>query len=301
MTIFDAVGNEIHPSSKKGIIEFRVRDMRFERLKGSCGTILIEKTKKSLQDYFEEFKPTITMKWLHDEGHEFDVRWRELESEELVDTAYKWRLYKYLSKHWEQPSAHIVPVGTDPSVTRSGLEESEPTMRGPSGGAWSNWYKYSDFDKLNSKVAMGPMHPKPRGCWSDWYPLIRGGQIEKNAPNDRKGMYEISLTRKFGRLRGTTSTVNIGETHGRSILKRLSEKSPIPGPNDPNDWSGAMKWLGKEDPNLALKARWFPKEGYECGKDAIDAENWRITEFLTEHLEMPPGQSKLPKGWKLRG
>ena len=301
MTILNSSGNEIYPSLDMGIIEFRVRDTRFERLKGSSNTILIRKTKNSLQGYFNKFEPTITMKRLYDEGRAFDVRWRELKSKELVDIAYQWRLNSLMSKHWEQPSAHRIPGGTDPCRTRRGLEKSEPIMQGPSGGVWSDWYKYSDVDKLNSKVVPGPIHPRPEGSWSDWYPLESGGQIAKIAPNDRKSIYEISLTRQFGRLRGTTSIVNIGETHNRTIRERLSEKFAIPGPKAPKAWSGSMKWLREEDPNLALKARWFPKEGYEKGKDAIDAENWRITEFLTEHLEMPPGQSKLPKGWKLRG
>ena len=296
MTILNSSGNEIYPSLDMGIIKFRVRDTKFERLKGSSNTILIRKTKNSLQGYFNKFEPTITMKRLYDEGRAFDVRWRELKSKELVDIAYQWRLNSLMSKHWEQPSAHRIPGGTDPCRTRRGLEKSEPIMQGPSGGVWSDWYKYSDVDKLNSKVVPGPIHPRPEGSWSDWYPLESGGQIAKIAPNDRKGIYEISLTRQFGRLRGTTSIVNIGETHNRTIRERLSEKFAIPGPKAPKAWSGSMKWLREEDPNLALKARWFPQEGYLSGEAAKRAEHWRIEKFLRDHMEMPPGQSKLPKG-----
>ena len=108
------------------------------------------------------------------------------------------------------------------------------------------------------------------------------------------------MTRQFGRLRGTTSIVNIGETHNKSILARLSQKFAIPGPKAPKAWSGAMKWLHQEDPKLALNARWFPQEGYSSGAAAQRAEHWRIEEFLRDHMEMPPGQSKLPKGVSIR-
>ena len=299
MTILNSSGNEIYPSLNMGIIEFRVRDTRFERLEGSSNTILIRKTKNSLQGYFNKFEPTITMKWLHDEGHEFDVRWRELEKE-LVDIAYQWKLNTLMYKHWEQPSAHRIPGGTDPCRTRRGLEKSEPIMQGPHGGVWSDWYKYSDVDKLNSMVVPGPIHPRPEGSWSDWYPLESGGQIEKVAPKVGKGIYEIKLTRQFGRLRGTTNIINIGEAHKKSIFKRLRQKFAIPGPKAPEAWSGSMKWLHEEDPNLALKARWFPQEGYSSGEAAQRAEHWRIEEFLRHHMEMPPGQSKLPKGVSIR-
>ena len=60
-----------------------------------------------------------------------------------------------------------------------------------------------------------------------------------------------------------------------------------------------MKWLHEEDPDLALKARWFPQEGYSSGEAAHRAEKWRITEFLMDHIEMSPGQPDLPEGWKL--
>ena len=299
MNIFDKSGEPITPPQRGGIIEFCVRDMSFERLKGTSSTILIKKTKNTLHNYFKKVDPTITMKWLHDEGYEFDVRWRELE-EELVDIAYQWKLNTLMYKHWEQPSALRIPRGTDPCATRRGLEKSEPIMQGPHGGIWSDWYKYSDVDKLNSMVVPGPIHPRPEGSWSDWYPLESGGQIEKVAPKVGKGIYEIKLTRQFGRLRGTTNIINIGEAHKKSIFKRLRQKFAIPGPKAPEAWSGSMKWLHEEDPNLALKARWFPQEGYSCGEAAQRAEDWRIEKFLRHHMEMPPGQSKIPKGWKMK-
>lgn len=294
--ILDYAGNEKVPPDAKGIIEIGIRGAQFERLRGSTSVVLIDPTnKKSLRDYFKSFKPSRTMRWLHKEGYEFDVHWCPLESDELVKNAYQYRLNSHMAEHWEQPSGHTIKGGTDPTATRKGLRELGPIMASSNGDVWSDWFRYFDKDKFNSEFKTGPIHPQPPGSWSDWYPLSLGG-IGRQLPKNRYGIYEISMAKEFQRFRGRTGTVNIGVAHKRPLFDRLNDKLRS-GPGIPDGWSGTMKWLAEDDPNIIFKARWFPKEGYRSGKTAERAEDWRILEFMKCHLEMPPGQPKPPRGW----
>jgi hypothetical protein len=301
--ILDYGGDErIPPDSKGGIVEFGVRGAQFVRLNGSTNVIYIGRTgtKESLRGFFESLEPSRSMWWLRDKGYEFDVRWCPL-PDELVKDAFQYRLNSYMAEHWEQPSGHRIPGGTDPTATRKGLQGLGPIMASYDGDVWSDWYQYLDEEKFSSEYTSGPPHLKPPGSWSDWYPLTPDG-MGKKLPESRYGIYEISMHEEFPRFRGRSGTVNIGmagvmagKKRGQYLTERLKDKLRS-GPGIPGGWSGTMKWLAEDDPNITFKGRWFPEEGYRSGQNAERAENWRILEYLACHLEMPPGQPKPPAG-----
>jgi hypothetical protein len=116
--------------------------------------------------------------------------------------------------------------------------------------------------------------------------------ISTLVPSD-PGIYEIRLNRKFGRIRGKTDIVNIGETGKRTLRQRLFEEKAI---RWKKNWSGSMKWIKENDPNFIFEARWLSMK--KCNLDQIKAaEDWRIAEFNLKHYEQPPGQTKPPSGW----
>ena len=295
MTIRDEAGNETLPPERCGIIEFSVRDKQFGRLNGTCNIVLIEKT-ASMRKYFKDFIPTRAMKWMNELGDEFNVRWLRCHSYDEVKNRYKQRLWKYIEEHWEQPSGHRAS-GTNPGKVRRGLRELEPMLGNNTDDDWSDWYEYSDVNKFDSKFVPPTNPQQPPGSWSNWYPFVKGGQIEDLAPKNSHGIYEIRLYRDFERLRGNTNVLNIGVAENSSIHERLINQKLK---NPKRYWSGTMLWLKEQDSELALEARWFPLEGFpsESAHLAKQAEDWRIVKFLLEHLEMPPGQPTPPSCWK---
>ena len=99
-----------------GIYEIQVKNKTFGRLRGTSGIVSIDKIRSgsSLRTLLGDPNGIRAMRLLMQDGHKFDFRWLSLRSTKAAEVAYQWRLKRYITEHWEQPSHHKIPDGSDP-------------------------------------------------------------------------------------------------------------------------------------------------------------------------------------------
>jgi len=129
--------------------------------------------------------------------------------------------------------------------------------------------------------------------WSGWY-QFNLQSLNAYVPSS-PGIYEIRTDYKFGRLKGSSQTVNIGMAV--NLKQRLGSRLINPHRN----WT-------IEEQRLMQKGHGFEfRYANAVNKEVRKMENDALFEYFTEHWELPPGnrvfpkevQRKLRKLWKL--
>ena len=118
--------------------------------------------------------------------------------------------------------------------------------------------------------------------WSKWYQFNQPS-LDKYVPN-APGIYEIRTDYKFGRLKGSSRTVNIGMAV--NLKQRLGSRLIDPRRN----WT-------LEEQRLMQKGHGFEfRYANAVTREVIrKMENDALFEYFTEHWELPPGNRVFPK------
>ena len=104
-----------------GVYQFRVRGWKFGRLRGETDIVYIGRTRKgknsqgSLHNRIVKRDHTGAMKWIKNDGGEFDVRWLPLQSDVAAREVEQWALKNYIKAYWETPPGQRGEGGTDPA------------------------------------------------------------------------------------------------------------------------------------------------------------------------------------------
>ena len=119
--------------------------------------------------------------------------------------------------------------------------------------------------------------------WSEWYPLSQ--QFLANVP-DTPGIYEIRTDYQFGRLNDLSQLVYVGSA-ARGVKPSLRRRLGARVDDPEGNLSPAEKMLVGAGHVLEFR---FTKA--ENGETARQMEIQKLSDYVREHWEAPPGVSK---------